>query len=365
MTPRFPTTRRKWLARAGALAAAALASSGCGISLQSLPKLDSLPGPFYHVKAVFANVVNLPANAQVREGAFQVGYVSNIAASNFKATITMAIKKSAPLPIGTTAQVRFDTPLGEDFILLVQPTQLTANSPNYRPGSTIPESQTATAPSVEDVLGALGALLNGGGLNQLHTIVTESVNVFQGNQPQIRSLLNSLNDTVTSFEQNAPAFDRALQAISTLSQTLKNGSSTIVAGINAITPAVQVLAGQNNSLDQLVNQVSQLSQVANTIVAGSQAGTIQSVQALDGVLTQLVNVQQQVGPFLGALDNFERLTPRTAPGDYLQASINASIVVPNVPGDALPLTRVTVDPPDPNLSYNKSAIATILEGGLP
>ena len=365
MIRRSPAPRRKWLARAAVLGAAALASSGCGISLQSLPKLDSLPGPFYHVKAVFSNVVNLPANAQVREGAFQVGYVSGISASDFKATITMAIKKSVPLPKGTTAEVRFDTPLGEDFILLVQPTQLTANSPNYGPGSTIPETATATAPSVEDVLGALGALLNGGGLNQLHTIVTESVNVFQGNQPQIRSLLNSLNASVTSFSQNAPAFDRALQAVSALSQTLKNGSSTIVAGINAIAPAVQVLAGQNNNLDQLVNQVGQLSQVANTIVTGSQVGTVQSVQALDGVLTQLVDVQQQVGPFLGALDNFERLTPRTAPGDYLQASINANIVVPDVPGTALPLTRVTVDPPDPNLSANKSAIATILEGGLP
>ena len=80
------------------------------------PPLDSLSGPFYHVKAVFTNVANLPANASVREGAFQVGYVSNIAANNFHATVTMAIKKSVTLPAGTTMQVRFDTPLGDDFI---------------------------------------------------------------------------------------------------------------------------------------------------------------------------------------------------------------------------------------------------------
>jgi phospholipid/cholesterol/gamma-HCH transport system substrate-binding protein len=357
--------RLKWPGRGAVLAAVVVATSSCGISLQSLPHIDSLSGPFYHVKAVFTNVANLPANASVREGAFQVGYVSNIAADDFHATVTMAIKKSVTLPAGTTMQVRFDTPLGDDFIAVVTPTNLTANAPPIKPGATIPQTQTTTAPSVEDVLGALGTLLNGGGLNQLHTIITETDNALHGNESQVRSLLNSLNSTITTFATNAPSFDRALQAMNTLSQTLNQGSATIVAGINNLTPAVQVLQGETGDLNNLLGHVNQLSTVSNQVVLASQNGTVQTIKALQPLLDQLVGVQQQLGPALGAVDTFLRLTPRAVPGDYLQAAITANIGVPNVPSDALALHKVTVDPPDPNLGYNKSAIATILEGALP
>jgi phospholipid/cholesterol/gamma-HCH transport system substrate-binding protein len=378
--------RLTWPGRGAALAAMAIAASSCGLSLQSLPHLDSLSGPFYHVKAVFSNVENLPANAQVREGAFQVGYVSNIAADDFHAIVTMAIKKSVTLPAGTSMQVRFDTPLGDDFIAVVVPTNLTANAPPIKPGSTIPETLpngqpgTLTAPSLEDVLGALGALLNGGGLNQLHTIINESVNVVHGNVPQLRALLNELSDTVTTFASSAPTFDRALQSINTLSQTLNQSSSTIVAGISNIAPAVGVLEQNTGSLRQLLDQVSQLSTVANNIVVNSQTGTVESIQALQPLLDQLVGVQQELGPALGAIDTFLRLTPRAVPGDYLQSAITANVQVPDVlkpcgtntagaysnpPTCSLDLNKILVDPPDPNLSYNKSAIATILEGGLP
>lgn len=54
-----------------------------------------------------------------------------------------------------------------------------------------------------------------------------------------------------------------------------------------------------------------------------------------------------------------------APGNYLQLSIDSTIQVPPVPPDALPLHKVTVDPPESTQAYNRSAIATIIEGGLP
>jgi phospholipid/cholesterol/gamma-HCH transport system substrate-binding protein len=343
-----------------------LAASGCGLSLQTLPKLDSLSGPFYHLKAVFGNVVNLPASAAVREGAFQVGYVSGISANNptsstqnqYSATITMAIKKSVPLPKGTTAQVQFDTPLGEDFILLVPPSGLTS-AVDYLPGSTIPESQTTNAPSVEDVLGALGALLNGGGLNQLQTIIVQTNDALRGNQPKIRSLLSSLSTTVNSFSNNTPAFDRALTAMSTLSQTLNQGSATIVTGIANLTPAVQVLQGETNDFNDLISQVDQLSSVANQVVTQSANGTVDTVQELDPVLNQLVGIQQDLAPALGAIGNFEAETPKTAPGDYLQASINANIEVPSVAtNDLAPKVQMTYP-------AGETSLYTLLEGGLP
>lgn len=359
------TGRARWRWRAGVVGLLALATSGCGVSLQSLPKLGGVSGPTYQLRATFANVVNLPANAQVRTGSFPVGYVSSISASDFKAHVVMRVKKSVHLPVGTTAQIRFDTPLGEDYVLL-QPPAATARPPTYlADGAVLGEDRTTTAPSVEDMLGALGALLNGGGINQLQTIIDESNNALNGNQPQVHALINSFNTTITSFAANAPALDNALAAIGSLSSVLNQGRGAITAGIDALQPAVAVLASENNDLHQLLSQVNQLAAVANGVIERSAGGTVSTLQQLGPVLQQLTAVQGQLGPALAAIDSFERLTPRAVPGDYVQAALSGTVQVPPVPADALPLQRVTVDPPDPSQGYDRSGIAAVLEGGLP
>lgn len=365
---------RRRLASVAVGAAVALAASGCGVSLQALPKPGGISGPTYTVHATFANVVNLPASAEVRIGAFAVGYVSALQAQDFQAQVTMKIKQSQKIPQGTTAEIRFDTPLGEDYITLVPPANVAQGAPVTKAdpnvdyltnGSSIPETDTSTAPSVEDVFAALGALLNNGGIDQLQTIITEINNAFDGNQPQIHDLITKLNVSVSSFASNTPRLDSALQQLGNLSTTLNNGSTTIVDGINALAPAITDLQNDSADFDNLVSQVSDLSKVANGVVVRSQTGLVQTLKALSPVLTQLTNVQGQLGPALNAIDALEVRTPSIAPGNYLQVGINVNVQVPPVPAGALPLHRVTVDPPDPNQSYARNGIATLLEGGLP
>lgn len=350
---------------AALLVGAAAALSSCGISLQSLPKIGGVSGPTYRLTATFANVVNLPANAQVRVGAFSVGYVSSIAVKDFQAVVTMKIKDRTRLPVGTTASIRFDTPLGEDFVLLQPPQAPRTAGPVLTGGAVIPEQDTSTAPSVEDAFGALGALLNGGGIDQLQTIIDQTNLALAGNQGKIRSLISNLNSTITTFSQNSPSIDTALQAMADLSKTLNQGSSTITTGIGALGPAADVLASETGDLNSLLANLNKLSAAANSIIDASATGTVQSVRALQPLLTQLTGVQQQLGPALSAITSLERNTPHVVPGNYVQLAVNANIDVPPVPADAPPLQKVTVDPPDPNQSYTRSAVATMIEGGLP
>jgi phospholipid/cholesterol/gamma-HCH transport system substrate-binding protein len=361
--------RRPALRVALALGAAALLSS-CGISLQSLPKIGGMSGPTYRVDATFANVVNLPANAEVRVGAFSVGYVASIGLRDFNAVVHMRIKDSTRLPVGTTASIRFDTPLGEDFVLLQPPDGTTTAAASYlRDGASIPETQTETAPSVEDTFGALGALLNGGGINQLQTIISQTNLALAPNQQKIRSLITNLDATLRTLSQSTPSIDRALQAMADLTTTLNNGAGTIQQGIAALGPAAQTLASETGDLTGLFNNLDALSAAANHIINASFNGTIETFQQLHPLLDQLTQVQSQLGPALTAITSLETYTPRAVPGNYLQLSINATIDIPPVPSDAPPLQRITVDPPDPNQAYNQqqdqASIATVLEGGLP
>ena len=358
-------TLRRLLAAAAGLVAA-LALSSCGISLQSLPKIGGISGPTYRVTATFANVVNLPANAQVRVGAFPVGYVSSIRLQDFKAVVGMRIKDRTKLPEGTTASIRFDTPLGEDFVLLQPPSGTTTTAAAYlHDGSTIPESDTETAPSVEDTFGALGALLNGGGINQLQTIISQTDLALNGNQQQIRNLIQDLNSTVTSLATHTPSIDRALQAMAALSKTLNDGRGTIQQGLAALGPAASVLASETSDFEGLFTNLNSLSTAANNIINASAAGTVATFQQLKPLLDQLTSVQARLDPALSAVTALERYTPRAIPGDYLQLSINATIGIPPVPSDAPPLQKITVDPPTSNQASTDQSIAMVLEGGLP
>lgn len=365
--------------RAGAAvalgAAMALVATGCGISLQALPKPAGVSGSTYSVHATFANVVNLPADAQVRIGAFSVGYVSGLGAKDFQAQVTMKIKSSQKVPVGTTAEIRFDTPLGEDYVTLTPPkpggsspagstaggstvTQA-ASAPAYLgDGAQIPETDTSTAPSVEDVFAALGALLNGGGIDQLQTIIHELNATFGNNQPQIHDLITQLNTTVTSFAGHSPQLISALSAVGTLSSTLRAGSTTIVNGINALAPAVTEVKQVSGSLDSLIAQVNALSVVGNKVVDQSQQNLVTTLQQLAPVAAQLSNVSSQLGPALNAIDALQVRTPAIAPGKYVQVALTANVGLPPVPGSAPPLQKAT-------LSYAQSGIAILLEGGLP
>jgi phospholipid/cholesterol/gamma-HCH transport system substrate-binding protein len=343
--------------------ALAICLGGCGfhgLSLQSLPKLGGVTSATYPIYATFANVLNLPVEGQVRVGPQVVGEVTSISASDFKASVTMRIEKSVTLLEGTTAQVRFDNPLGDEYVLLTAPPDTQA--PRLRPGSQIPESDTGTAPSVEDTLGALSLVLNGGGINQLQTIIHELNNTFNGNQPQIRSFLGTVNAAVSSLAGGRQALDDFLSSASDLTRKLNgtdgSGANTIGKGISSIAPAVGVLASENTSLDRLFGALSNLGAVGTRLVQQSGQNGVDDVRALLPVVDQLNGVSQQLAPVLSEVSRFEAETPKVAPGDYLQVGVIANVILP--PGDFAP----NIDPSSSVTGSGERAITLLLDGGL-
>ncbi len=345
------------------LMALAVCLSGCGfhgLSLQSLPKLGGVKGATYPIYATFANVLNLPVEGQVRVGPQVVGEVTNISAVDYQASVTMRIEKNVTLLQGTTAQVRFDNPLGDEYVLLTAPAD--TQSPRLRSGATIPESDTSTAPSVEDTLGALSLVLNGGGINQLQTIIHELNNTFDGNQPQIRSFLGTVNAAVSSLADGRTALDAFLASAGNLTRELNGtggaGAKTIGNGIASIAPAIGVLTSENSSLDRLLGSLSNLGAVGTQIAQQSGQNGVDDVRALLPVVDQLNDVSQQLAPVLSDVSRFEAEAPKVAPGDYLQVGVVANVILPS--GDFTP----NVDPSDPATGSGAQAVTQLLDGGL-
>ena len=121
-TPPVGRSRARRSVAAALTCATALVLSSCALSLQSLPKISGVSSGTYPIYAAFSNVLNLPDDAQVRVGAQVVGQVGAISTKNFQADLTLDVEQAVHLPVGTTAQVRFDDPLGDEYVLLEPPT---------------------------------------------------------------------------------------------------------------------------------------------------------------------------------------------------------------------------------------------------
>jgi phospholipid/cholesterol/gamma-HCH transport system substrate-binding protein len=353
---------RRVLRRGIAVAALTALLGGCGFSLQSFPKIGGQGGPSYPIYAQFSNVLNLPANAQVRDGSAVIGTVTSISTHDFLADVTLAIRRGVRLPVGTTAQVRFDSPLGDLYILLTPPT--TGHPASLPRGARLALASTSTAPSVEDTLTALGTVLNGGGINQLQTIVVELNKTFGGNQGQIRGLLSQLSVALKSLAAHTGDIDNAIAAVGKLAVELNDSRGTITTGIDAIAPAVTVLARENGDLHSLLTQLTRLSRATNAVIATSGQDSINDAHDLIPVINQLVGVERQVGPDLSDIATFEAMTPKIAPGDYLQLSVNLNADFNSNPVDADgPAATTTATTSRP--ARGSAAITELLEAGLP
>ena len=359
---------------AASAATLTLLLGGCALSLQSLPKLTSSNSATYPIHAVFANVLNLPDDAQVRLGAEVVGQVSSISTENFQADLTLEIDKTVPLLVGTTAQIRFDNPLGDECVLLQAPAKLSPSvrATPLRPGAAIAESDTSIAPSVEDTFGALSLVLNGGGLNQLQTIIHELNNTFNGNQPQIRSFLTTIDSGVRSVASGRVAIDNALQAIEKLTLKLNAGRSVIANGIDTIGPAVGVLASENSQISRLLGELSNLGTIGTRVAEQSGQNSVNDVKDLLPVVEQLVSVSRQLGPDLNDLARFEAQSPKVAPGDYLQVKVIANVLLPagGFEPSSFGTSSGAGQPPtasqsSPSGTAGTQAVSDLLESGLP
>jgi phospholipid/cholesterol/gamma-HCH transport system substrate-binding protein len=272
------------------LALAALAMvAGC-----TPPKLSdvALPGgapsgPAYRVTAEFTDVLDLVPQAAVKVNDVTVGSVEKVWLSGWTARVKLKIDKKLRLPDNTTAALRQTSLLGEKFVALAPPDGEAAQG-TLGDGDVIPVARTRRSAEVEEVLAALGLLLNGGGLAQLKTINVELAKAFQGREPAAHDVLTQLDTFIGSLDTQKGEIVRAVDALDRLSGKLAAQRTTVGAAIDALDPGLTVLAQQRAQLTAALTALADLGTVGTRVIDASRADTVASLQALQPILASLV-----------------------------------------------------------------------------
>lgn len=299
--------------------------SGCALSFQNLPLGRNAPGPSYAITATFADASGLQLGGQVDVGQDMVGRISAITTKDFVADVTLNISKAVTLPKGTTAQLALTSALGEEYVVLRPPA--VATSAILGDGATIPESDTSRGPDLEDTLAALGTVLNGSGLDQAKTIVTELNSTLGGHEQQARDLFARLDGVLTTLSQHSTDIDTVIDSMNSLSGELVAHQSTLDAALTSIAPAVNVLLAQRDQFSGLLTSVNNLAGSVNGVLATTGAAITTQLRQLQPILDSLDSFNSELGSTLTQLNTFHQLIDRATPGDYLL--LDGTIDVPN------------------------------------
>ena len=288
---RIRTGWRSRTARAAALLAiGAVATTGCGVSAESftLPGGADVGDQPRHVTIRFSDVLDLVPQSTVKVNGLEAGRVTGIglAPDGWTAEIQIELADDVDLPANTDASIQQTNLLGERFVQLTAPENAKPVG-NLDDGAVIQADHTRTATDIEQVLGALSLLLNGGGVDQIQPIVKEMKNLTQGRETELRTTLDSANVLVGSLNRQRDSIVTALDGVNTLSKRARDQQDQIRAVLDELPAGVGVLNEQRPQLVEMLKKVDDLGQVGSDILLRSRTDLIADLRALRPILQNL------------------------------------------------------------------------------
>jgi len=340
--------------------AAVLLLGGCGV-----PTMGDLPlpggaanGAAYRVTIEFADVLDLVPYSTVKVNDVTVGQVEDIGLAGWTARVRVRVDAKVRLPDNATAAIRQTSLLGEKFISLAEPVGEPAAG-SLSDGDVIPLSRTKRAAEVEEVLGALGLLLNGGGLTNVRTITHELSTALDGNEAAAKGVLRQLEAFLAGLSAQRDDIARAIDALDRLLEKVAAQRDTVANALKALGPGLEVLAEQRSRLTQALVALSELSAVGTRVVNATRDELLTVLRSLQPTLDQLARAGDNLPKALDSL--FTIVYPPNVTQAIRNGHINLDVAATFDHGRTRP-TALVVD--NPGVTPRRGTVSSVLEGGL-
>lgn len=274
--------------------AAVLGVSGCGFNVQEMP----LPGGVslgdnpreYSIE--FQNILDLVPQTVVKMEGIPVGRVVKIEVPDDKwhAVVHISVQNKVDLSDQVHAAVQQTNLLGEKFVALTEPKDA-QSAPRQNPAVPIGLARTSTTTDIEQLLGALSLLLNGGGIAQLKPIITalnESMGGDEGSA-EMRELLINSEKLIRGLNQQRDNIVSAVDGIANLSERAAGQTAQIERILDELPAGIAVLEEQRPQFVDLLTKLDALGEAGTQVLGKAHKAIINDLKALAPILTQLGN----------------------------------------------------------------------------
>lgn len=336
----------------------ALVLAGCGsggfsgVYQLPLPGGADLGDHPYQVVAHFGDVLDLVSQAGVKVNDVAVGRVEKIelAKDNTTAVVTMLVNGEVRLPGNADAELRQSSLLGEKFVELRAPA---TSSGSLADGAVIPLDRTNRNPEIEEVLGALSLLLNGGGIGQLRNIVTEVNAALSGNEPELRAALSNIDTVVQVLDGEKGNIVKAIDALARLSANLAKQTDDLELALEQLEPGLRVVTEQRNALVSMLGALENLSTVAVDTVNRGKDDLVDDLRLLAPTMEKLAEAGDDLPNSLQFLVTypFTDYFLNAVKGDFVNVDVkfdlDLSVLLENLENASTPIVPLPGTGPAP------------------
>jgi phospholipid/cholesterol/gamma-HCH transport system substrate-binding protein len=231
------------------------------------------------------------------------------------------------LPVNSTALVSQTSLLGEKFVAIQPPADRKDWRGTLAPGGTISLINTDTDATIEEVLGSLSLVLNGGGLQNVQTITKEFNKALAGKESNTRGMLEQLKIFATGLNAQKSDIISALEHVDHLAATIKAHESTVTTAIDTFPAALQVLSDSTASLTKMLTALSNLGDTATGVINASKEDMLTNFRNLEPTLTELAKAGNEIPRTLQLLITFPEIdgTQDVYRGDYTNIHLRVDL----------------------------------------
>ncbi|MFC6288091.1 MCE family protein [Nocardioides sp. GCM10027113] len=270
--------------------ATSLTLSACDFDVYELPLpggTDTGADPMV-VTVMFRDVLDLVPKSTVKVNDVSVGEVTEVDLDGYVAKVTLEVRSDVELPDNAVAELRQTSLLGEKFVSLSAPQDETPTGA-LESGDTIPLDRSGRNPEVEEVLGALSLVLNGGGVAQLKTIASELNEALEGREDSAKSVLSQIELLMSQLDDGKGDIVRAIESLNRLAISVNEQTDDIDLALEEMPSALRSLDKQRDDLVRMLKALNRLGDVGVRVIRESKRSTIESFRQLSPVLTELGN----------------------------------------------------------------------------
>lgn len=252
------TMLRTFSRRVLAILAPLLVLAGCTVQPTDLPLPGTrVAGASRTLSVEFTSVLNLPARSKVLFNGTRVGVLREVTVGDRDgkrvATAVLDVSDDVAIPAGTTAELRQATLLGDFYIALTPPAQ--SSGADIADGGVIDLAHSAVSPQVEDLLGGIAALANGGTVATLQRMITNANRAFPADPTERDTGIEVLRALITRSATESASIRQIIASIAEISRTLDTNAAALgfsfEFGPQRVSGAVSAFLGLSNVLNAL------------------------------------------------------------------------------------------------------------------
>jgi phospholipid/cholesterol/gamma-HCH transport system substrate-binding protein len=300
--------------------------AGCqfgGLNSLNMPGTAGHGAGAYTVTAELPDVATLPQNSPVMVDDVTVGSVSGVEAvqrtdGSFYAAVKLSLDRNVKLPANATAKVGQTSLLGSQHVELSAPLDQPPVG-ELRDGSEIPQSRGGRFPTTEEVLSALGVVVNKGNLGAIQDITQEVSAAVAGRQGQFADLIPRLAELAASLNRQTEDIISAAEGLNRFAGVLARNKDSLGRVLDTLPEALRVLNDNRANIVDAFGALRSFGTVAARILAETKDDFAADMKDVYAVIKPLNDNRAAFVTDLDSLATFPfpgKNLHRVARGDY-------------------------------------------------